>query len=115
MENLRQCWCSFENPSFAETRYRTWLVECGRCNLRTRDFADKEDARSAWNNRPIEESLRARLEAAEEYIQAMEMFNSIEAQPEQYGYREAYQHDVEAALLQVQVAREAWEKAKENG
>ncbi len=74
-----------------------------------------DSAVKAWNSRQIEDTLRARLEAAEAYIQAMEDRESVEAQPECFPDEEAYEQSQDDAFHAVCKAREAWEKAKGNG
>ena len=68
-----------------------------------------------WNNRPIEDALRTRLEAAEAYIQAMEEFDAISCQTEYFCSKSEYDKSVNKCVEKCTSAREAWEKAKENG
>ncbi len=65
-----------------------------------------------WNTRPIEDALRAKREAAEAYIEAIEEFDAISCQPECFLFKSDYDESVNKCVEKCTSAREAWEKAK---
>ncbi len=71
-----------------------WKISC-LCGT-TLFHPEKEEAIKRWNTRPIEDALRARLEAAEAYIEALKKTCLLDT-------------------LEIQTSREAWEKEKGNG
>ena len=65
MPKLIACICGFKSPALVATRRNTYLVECGSCGTKTRDFAEHEkgEAVRIWNTRVQEAALEAKLKA----------------------------------------------------
>jgi len=74
-EELKACpFCGKQPDIFVieEVEFHTrWGVECQNCGATIQDDFDESDLEKAWNTRPIEDALRARiaeLEAAQEWV-----------------------------------------------
>lgn len=74
-----------------------------------------DSAVKSWNTRPLEDALRARLEAAEAYIQAMETRDAVEAQPECFDNHVEWLNECGNSLQKILDTRAEWERVKNQG
>ena len=82
-------------------RAQSW-IRCGDCGVAQYEHGNPDDK---WNRRPIEDRLRAIVEAQKELIEAMETCDAIAGQRHFWKDEESFQVDLRNAIERICTAK----------